>query len=132
MSDTVEDCYCTDEGPCEQHLEMLVTREGASTRTADELLTVFVEDAMSVGVELSPWGRDVLERANALLDANRSMGVAWLPEDDGGVRDELDTLQHQVEAELSGLGLSSWWDDGYVIGRVTGGPLADDADGEEQ
>lgn len=113
------DCDCSDEyGPCEQHCETLVVREGASTRTADELLSVFVHDAVSLGVTLSPWGQDVLMRYDTALDNNRHMGVAWLP-DGSGLDDMMDTLRYQVEAELSAMGLMSYFEDGYIIVRPT-------------
>lgn len=121
-------CDCTEEyGPCEQHSELLVSREGASLHTADELVALFISDAVGVGVELSPWGKDVLSRAQEALAANTSMGVSWLPETEDGeaLRDELATLQYQVESELASLELSVYWEDGFRILKLTGGPLTE-------
>ena len=40
-----DECECTDEyGPCEAHSETIIVREGASTRTADDLVATFLED----------------------------------------------------------------------------------------
>jgi hypothetical protein len=114
------DCDCTDEGPCENHCEVLAQREGASTRTADELLTVFIEDAVGIDpTVLSPYGRDVLDRANAALEAERSphSGVAWLPMDDeGALADELASVAGQVESVLDAR---VYWADGFSIVRLT-------------
>lgn len=119
---------CSEEyGPCEAHSELLVSREGASLRTADELMVCFINDATQLRVELSPWGNDVLTRANKALKDNESMGVAWLPDTPEGhaLRDDLNTLQWQVETELATLGMSVYWEDGFRIVRITGGPLND-------
>lgn len=122
----MENCECSEEfGPCEAHGEVLISREGASLRTGDELAVQFIEDAISLGAELSPWGKDVLSRARAALSENESMGVAWLPdgEDGEGIRDDLQTLEWQVEAELEPM---VYREDGYRIIKITGGPLAED------
>lgn len=123
----MENCDdCTEEfGPCENHCEVLIVREGASLRTADELTVQFIDDAVSLGAELSPWGKTVLQRAKKLLADNESMGVAWLPEGPDGdeVRDDLDTLTWQVEANLEPM---VYREDGYRIIKITGGPLAED------
>lgn len=125
------ECECSEEyGPCEEHGETIAQREGASTRTADELLAVFIDDAVGIGVELSPWGADVLARAWANLNANERYGVAWFSTDEEGsaLHDEVRTLVDQVENDLAtmdGGGMHVWWEDGYVISRVTGGPLVD-------
>ena len=123
-------CYCTEEyGPCEYHAETLVQREGASQRTADELRSLFIDDAVSVGAELSPYGKDALSRINANLNANRSpYGTAWL--DDDSLSDELGGLVNAMETELYTLGLSVYWEDGYTIVRITGGPLSDEDEPE--
>jgi len=119
MSNTVE-CECGEEyGPCEEHGTVLAQREGASLRTADELLSVYLHDARSIDPEvLSPYGLDVLARADAALDGPAS----WL--DDSELADELAGVAWQVE---SALDADTYWEDGYIIVRVTGGPLADDA-----
>lgn len=122
----MESCECSEEfGPCEQHCEVLVSREGASLRTGDELAVQFIDDAVSLGVELSPWGKSVLQRAKKLLADNESMGAAWLPEGTDGdeVRDDMQTLEWQVKAELEP---AVYREDGYRIVKITGGPLAED------
>lgn len=125
----VEDCDCSEEyGPCGEHSETLIRREGASTRTADDLARTFLHDAVSVGAELSPYGRDVRNRADMALDANERLGVAWLPDDEVGAElaDELQSVVWQVESAMPD-GLRVYWEDGYSIVRITGGPLAEDA-----
>lgn len=95
--------------------EPVIIREGASLRTADELGVLFVEDAVSLGAELSPWGRTTLDRLNALLSEWRDpqSGTAWLPESDD--REDLYALQSQMETELYTLGYVVEHEDGYVI-----------------
>lgn len=121
-----EDCDCDDEGPCESHGITLVSREGAAVRTADELAHLFLLDARDLGVTLSPYGLDVLERCARDLERERRYGVAWLSSPD--LHDELMTVVSQVEADLATMddGGMTYWDDGYRIVRVTGGPLLDD------
>jgi hypothetical protein len=105
-----------------------VQREGASTRTADDLLYVYLCDMVDVIADqtgdenvLSPWGEDVLGRAGALLDQNDHYGCRWLPEDESEfMRDEMTTLQYQLEASVSTLDQTIWttWDDGFWIVQV--------------
>lgn len=115
------ECFCTDELPCEAHMQVIVAREGASLRTADELTLQFIEDALDTAraesepIDLAPWGHDVLGKARTAL-ADES----WLEDRDLG--DELRELANQVESELSGLahgGLAVHWDDGFLIYRDT-------------
>jgi hypothetical protein len=56
------------------------------------------------------------------------MGVAWLNNDDAGagLADELATVAQQVETELYTLGYSTYWEDGFRIVKITGGPFAED------
>lgn len=104
------DCDCSDEyGPCEQHCEMLVTREGASHRTADELARVFIDDALNLGAELSPYGQGVLEKVDAAFEADGS----WITDPD--LAEALRDLSFQVEQYLADLVVT--WDDGYTIVR---------------
>jgi hypothetical protein len=122
------DCDCSEEyGPCEDHSELLVSREGASLRTADELLSVFIDDAAILGAELSPYGKDIVFRADAAMAVEGPMSN-WLPETEDGyeLRDALATVANQVETELYTLGYLVYWEDGYRIVKVTGGPLAED------
>lgn len=121
------DCDCTEEyGPCELHAELLVSREGAALRTADELLSMFIDDAVALGAELSPYGKDIVFRSDAAMYVPGAMSN-WLPDTEEGyeLRDALQTVAYQVESELDTLGYSTYWDDGYRILKITGGPLAD-------
>jgi len=101
---------CGDEG--EHEHEAVVIREGASTRTADELDLQVIDDLVSLGAELSPWGADVLAKVRAALDASDSP-TAWLEDD--GLRDDLDSLASQVECSMTDHVVI--WEDGYVIYR---------------
>lgn len=131
-----ETCDCSEDyGPCEDHAEVLAQREGASTRTADDLVYVFLADVLAIG-EARGWiAPNMLGKINAdrlrtaehhwsdddLWDDN--YGVRWLKDQDD--RDALYDDQMMAESLLGDLGLSAWWEDGYVISRVTGGPLLD-------
>lgn len=125
-------CDCSEEsGPCEWHGETLVSREGASLRTADELGHEFLTDVASVcGAWISPeFERDTIRIGNALADNRSAYGVAWLPTadetDDGeDMPDTLADMLRSAETFLSDHGYSVWWEDGYRIIRITGGPLA--------
>jgi hypothetical protein len=123
------DCDEDEDLPCEEHMIVLAQREGASTRTADELLAVWLDDAAAVpGVEVSPWGQEVMRQAWDALERNRAYGVAWLPDDVAeGLRDDMETLRDQLETSLATLDdpVSTHWDDGYVMYRVSSdSPLA--------
>lgn len=108
-------CECSDEyGPCEQHGDTLVVREGASQRTGDELTMVLISDLVEAGVELSTEAKAEYERLMlALEDARDShSGTAWFsgPEDAYSASD----LAREVE------GNTDLWvihDDGYRIVR---------------
>jgi hypothetical protein len=123
------DCDCSEDyGPCENHCEVLAQREGASTRTADELIEVLCLDLIGCGAEVSPWGQDVLNRVAAALDDNRRMGVAWLPQGDKGdhMRRELVSLADQLESYVADLWVIH--DDGYQIVKPSADcPLLADA-----
>lgn len=127
---TMTECYCSEEfGPCEWHGEILVSRVGASSRTADELLAQFAHDCLALDPDcLSPVGREWLADADAALDKGRDpiSGVAWISEEDEIARDGLEDLRRQLESYFADLWIT--WEDGYVIARVTGGPLATDTE----
>lgn len=119
MSNDNETCECSDEfGPCEQHGEMLVIREGASQRTADSLLLLLCHDLIDCGAEVSSWGKQLLERADhEEARAMSSYGTSWFcTEEFGGERMYSDLLsladQLEVDAEVSVT-----MDDGYTIVR---------------
>lgn len=116
------DCDPDEMLPCEEHMVVLAQREGASARTGDELLSVWVHDAVFFrGVELSPWGRDLLSRYDAALESNRRFGVAWLPDGRQVLAEEMDTLRNQVEVSLALLDepVYTHWDDGYIMYSLT-------------
>lgn len=124
------DCDPGEMLPCEQHMDVIAQREGASARTADDLLGVWVYDALSVdGVEVSPWGQSVIDSYEAALASNDSHGCRWLPDGDEGegLRDDMETLRSQLESSLASLDqpVYTHWDDGYVMYRISDdSPLA--------
>lgn len=117
------ECECSEEyGPCENHGEELAQREGASVRTADELLAVFIGDVEGV------IGRPIAEH-----DASAVAAEYWTATDNAGgwidhdrfpdLAEALhDAATYGAEAALP-AGAHVWWEDGYVISRITGGPL---------
>jgi hypothetical protein len=119
---------CSDEyGPCEAHGWVLVQREGASTRTADELVWQYAQDTADLledlgGIVLQT-DRDILFDAWELLERNRRHGVAWLPEDDCETLDELVRLGDALSVGLAEHNVYAFHDDGYRIVLLTGGPL---------
>jgi hypothetical protein len=118
--ETMTMCECSDDyGPCELHGETLVQREGASLRTADELILLACQDLVDLGAELSPYGADVLAQAETTADRcrNQRTGTMWF-DDEGETYDRLVTLADQLEVDL---GVSVIWNDGYRIVR----PAAD-------
>jgi len=129
------DCECSEEyGPCEEHGEVIAQREGASTRTADDLAYVFLTDVLAIAEDRGLISADMRGRVNVdkLREAidywedenlwDDTMGCRW-------VRDDVDAEIHDEiaigESVLADLGLAVYWEDGYVISRVTGGPLVD-------
>ena len=102
---------------------VLVSRDGAAVRTADELLSQFAHDAMALLGESTPWARTLLKDYDAALDANRAYGAAWLPDTGDGeaLRDDMHTLVMQLEIDLAVCDepTNVNWDDGYVIYQVT-------------
>lgn len=112
------ECKCSEEyGPCEEHGETIVQREGASTYTPTELLALFADDSTTIGTELSPWGLALIREARTMTDEHRA-----------GLLDDLATLANQVECDLATLDAPcfTYWDDGYRIVRVLEGcPLVD-------
>lgn len=121
-----EGCECNeDDGPCESHMETVVMREGASMRSADELSALFVDDAVSIGAELSATG-EAMQRE---LNDTASWEGSWLRDPD--TADAMRDLTNQLESDIATLDDGPFyvrWDDGYVIYKITGGPLATDDD----
>lgn len=123
-SDECEECS-EDYGPCENHIEVLVQREGGNTRTADELNSVFISDAVDLGVVLS--NSDALDvfLIDTLLEEDH-----WLPCDDADWVEVLIDIRDRVESDLYELyakrdeHLFVGWEDGFVIGKILqGSPL---------
>lgn len=133
--DTHECCECSDEyGPCEQHGEVIAQREGASTRTADDLAYVFLTDVLAImenGPDIPADGSDMARRLaklraavdhwsnDDLWDDNR--GCRWLVLPDHDLSDPPAALMEDVsdaESVLADLGLAVYWEDGYVITRM--------------
>lgn len=117
------ECDCSEEyGPCEAHSEVLAQRVGSSNRSADELLAVYLDDALAINPDaFTPDDLDVKARVDAALAANGPFD-SWL--DNDVLADELLDVAHQVESYLGDA--VTYWDDGYVIVRITGGPLSND------
>lgn len=111
------ECDCSEEyGPCENHGTVLAQRDGAALHTADELCIVFLDDAQGIDPQcLSPYGKDVLARAEADMQAHES---SWIEDPD--LADELRDVVSQVESYI-GPDVQTYWEDGYRIVR----PAAD-------
>lgn len=128
-------CECSEEyGPCEEHCEVIAQRAGASSRTADDLAYVFLTDVVGCADDMQRDSEDIAKLRDAVTyweDETRwddRHGCRWLAMPDDDLSDPRDALQDDVMAAehvLSDLGLSVWWEDGYVISRVTGGPLSE-------
>lgn len=114
-------CECSEEyGPCEDHGETLVVREGASTRTADESALCLIDDLVGLGAaELSPYGAVVVDQARAALDDGRDRG-SWIdPDHYANLAEELYEVAFQLECSASGVLV--FHDDGYRIVRPSAG-----------
>jgi hypothetical protein len=114
-------CECSEEyGPCEEHGETLVVREGASTRTADESALCLIDDLVGLGAaELSPYGAVVVDQARAALDAAEGP-CAWIdPDQYANLAEELYEVANQVECNASAVLV--FHDDGYRIVRPSAG-----------
>lgn len=124
-------CDCSEDyGPCEAHAEVLAQREGASLRTADELCAVFIGDVDALLAEagVTPDAGMVAAVGDAEAYWNACPSGGWAPiggADDYPLADALRDALTFAEQSLP-EGVYVWWDDGYVISRVTGGPLHPD------
>lgn len=118
-------CDCSEEfGPCEDHCEVLVQRDGASSRTADDLAHTLIYDLIALAES---------ENVGLIMDTRHYETLAWIEEgwdgagwlDDADKSDALYDLARTVEGNaLAAMdGVSVWHDDGYRITRLTGGPL---------
>lgn len=106
--------------------EPVVIREGAALRTADEQSLLYVEDAISLGVVLSPWGQAVYREVRDILGMRRH--IVSGDSDTEGLAMDLARLAEQLESDLAtmprrhpytgvllGTGYTTEWDDGYTI-----------------
>jgi hypothetical protein len=116
-------CECSEDfGPCEQHSEVLAQREGAAVRTADELAAIFIGDVEAL--------RPTVRVYEADFETARDVAAEyWEQNPNGGwaepeLSEALSDSIYAGEWMLAELGLSVYWDDGFVIYRITGGPLA--------
>lgn len=99
------DCGCSEEyGPCEEHADVLVIRQGAALHTADELSLLLVSDLIDCGVKLS----EIDMVTYSYLDD--ALTNAY----DNDAQDASDLAQ-MVEQDSDGLWIAH--DDGYVISR---------------
>jgi hypothetical protein len=85
--------------------EYFESRDGAASHTADELADIFLD---SVEFYAAPWRRPA--------DCPRDVS-GWL--DDPDDSQALSDCIALGESALSDVGLSVYWDDGYIIERVT-------------
>jgi len=127
------ECGCVlsdvnDDETCEEHRHTPVIREGASLRTGDELLEVFVIDAADLlgdGDLPAAWAV-VLEAC----DEDHAVHGAWLGNDD--LREELEEIKRHAEGQLVNAGWTVDWDDGYVIWRPTTDAPAEEVRRQEE
>lgn len=129
MSETYRpECECSEDyGPCEEHGIVLAQREGASLRTADELAAVYIGDVLSLIDNAANEASAALSTARA--NAERYWAVCpnggWAPfdDDDYSLGEALQDSVTACETYAPGW---TFWNDGFRIVRVTGGPLIDD------
>lgn len=129
MSDTTIQCACSEDyGPCEDHAEVLAQREGARTRTADELAAVFISDAADLTRNGQEPGHDDSDAYATMLRYWQECpaGGWWDGENKSGYTysEELHDASATAEGWLADIDAMVWQEDGYVIFRITGGPLA--------
>jgi hypothetical protein len=110
------DRTCYEENPHAPDFDIIVSREGAANRTADELAAVFVLDVADIRY---PGYQD----NHLILPAEDHEDVQFASEitgwcDDPDDSQRLSDLIPKWEAILSDAGYSVAWDDGYQIWRV--------------
>lgn len=125
------DCDCSEEyGPCESHCIQVIARDGASSRTADDVAYRLVMDAVDLGARLSKEDESFL----AGLVWSDDVGTGWVEEDEPNMNNTegLYELADKYESEIYSLpykGRDAQWhvarEDGYQIMVITGGPLFD-------
>lgn len=113
--------YCGDDhGDNEMaHGDPVVIREGASTRTGDDLSVTFLEDVADLYALTFPSrteGKRLEVEATAGHWRNRLPEGGWLPDDDDAMSSEALTDDvRDAENLLSEAGYLVSWDDGYLI-----------------
>lgn len=125
-----DECECTEDyGPCDRHSETIVSREGASTRTADELVAVFLSDVTDLYTEAgktAPTGEHYLtgsdywqavedervrERERASRDGGYAYVSGWAPTD-GTITREDGTVVTWEDGDMS-----QWLSDAISAGE---------------
>ena len=115
MTDDTITCDCTDDGPCEDHADFLMIREGASLHTADELALLLVADLVECGAALSESDATEFARLEAQLSADTDphSGCGWFASEDD------QTSAYELEDRLTmPENLYVFRDDGYVTPRL--------------
>ena len=104
-------CECSDEyGPCEQHGDALVVREGASVRTADESALQLIDDLADLGYKSTDeYSLTFIEMIRPYLEKYH-----WL--DDPDWSDTLYEIAFAVESNANDVWVIS--NDGYVIWKL--------------
>lgn len=112
-------CECSDEyGPCEQHSTMLVSREGASLHTADELALIRASDCEDCGAAMTDSDSALYRRLTDQLaeDTDPRSGCGWFA--DPSDQEAAFELADRMEAGLP-VSVRLYADDGYVIVRLS-------------
>lgn len=113
------DCDCSEEyGPCETHCQQYAQRVGSSNRSADELMSVFLDDgaALLPETDRAPY-LELATRVDAALESQGPFS-SWL--DDTDLAEEMRDAADRLESDLGSLGFWTFWEDGYVIVKPTG------------
>lgn len=104
---------------------MLAQREGAAVRTADELAAVYIDDVLALLADIGD-----VDAVAALSAADADAARYWDACPMGGwapIDYSLgEALQDSVAVCESYAPGWTYWEDGYRIVKVTGGPLIDD------
>lgn len=113
-------CECSPEyGPCEKHCDLLVSREGASLHSADELLLLLVSDLVDCGTKLTEYDRAEYDRLRESLTRDSYSGIERFPEPKGDKYSDFEAAA-DLEMRVRSYAPSDLWinqDDGYTIVR---------------
>jgi len=130
------ECDLDESLPCELHSVTLAQYEGSSARSADQLVSVELDELVAIachGVDATPCA-DIADCAAAVLDDDslsvwRDYGAAlaqldpftsWI--DDRELADSARELAESLESDLP-EDVRTLHDDGFTLYRITGGPL---------